>query len=448
MAKRDGFVSRFGVLVTLAGSAVGLGNLWRFPYLVGQNGGAAFILIYILFVIFLCFPIFISEFIIGRRSQTDVFTAFSKISGDSRWNIVGALTVLSPLLILSYYSVIGGWSVNYLFKAVNFEFTNTAPEQIESMFTGLISSVDSMFLYHTLFILATAVVVLGGVKGGIEKFSKIMMPALFLIMLAIALYSLTLENAWAGVEFLFRPDFSKLTIKSCAAALGQAFFSLSLGFGTILTYGSYVSKKENILFQSSGTVVFDTLFALIAGLAIMPAVFNYGLSPQEGPGLVFHTLPYVFSQMPAGGAIAVFFFLALFVAAITSSISMFEVVVAYFVDEKKLSRILSCLIVFIIAWLIGILCLLSFGPLADLKIFGLNIFDFLDKTSSNFLMTIGSFCVVIFVGWKMKKSDIYDEFTNGGTLRWNVRLFGILYFIIRYLAPVVITLVFLSNFIL
>lgn len=316
------------------------------------------------------------------------------------------------------------------------------------MFADFVSSSWLPLLCHTIFLLATSIVVAAGIKGGIEKFSKVMMPLLFVIVLGIAIYSMTLPGARAGLDYLFNPDFSKIDAKACAAALGQAFFSLSIGFGTIMIYASYVSKKENVLFQSIATAGSDLAFALIAGMAIMPAVFAFGLNPQSGPGLVFETLPYVFSQMPAGGFVAILFFVALLVAAVTSSISMFEVGVAYLVEEKNVSRVVACLIIFGICWVLGALCSLSFGPLSDVHIFGRTIFDFFDNLSSNVLMTLGSLLTVLFVGWSLKKTDIYDEFTNGGTLRANVKIFGILWFLIRYIAPVAIISIFVFGLIL
>ena len=443
MNNRDGFGSRFGALVAMAGSAVGLGNLWRFPYLVGENGGAAFIIIYVALCFLICLPIFISEFVIGRRSQKNAFAAYRDLSGGSAWKWVGLMTVIIPLVVASYYSVIGGWSIQYLFKSLTFSFTSDTQDAINTMFTDFVSSPWPPLVCHTLFLLVTAIVVMSGIKGGIEKFSKIMMPLLFFIVIGIAVYSLTLPGADAGVRYLFHPDFSKIDGKACAAALGQAFFSLSLGFGTILTYGSYVSKKENIMFQSTATAVSDLMFAMIAGTAIMPAVFAFGLNPQSGPGLVFETLPYVFSQMPAGGFIAILFFVALIVAAVTSSISMFEVAAAYLIEEKNMSRVAACSLIFVICWVFGAFCSLSFGPMSDILIFGRTIFDFFDNLSSNILMTLGSLMTVLFVGWRLKKTDIYDEFTNGGTLSANVRIFGVLWFLIRYIAPLAIIFIFL-----
>ena len=440
---RDSFGSRFGALVAMAGSAVGLGNLWRFPYLVGENGGAAFIIVYIAFSFLICLPIFVSEFVIGRRSQKNAFAAFRDLSGGSAWKWVGLFTVIVPLVVLSYYSVIGGWSIEYLLKSVTFSFTGG--ESQATMFSGFVSSTWMPLIMHTVFMLVTTLIVVIGIKDGIEKFSKVMMPMLFFIVIGIAIYSMTLPGAKAGLDYLFNPDFSKINGKAIAAALGQAFFSLSLGFGTIMTYASYVDKKENPLFQSVATASSDLLFALVAGMAIMPAVFAFGISPQTGPGLVFETLPYVFGQMPAGGFIAILFFLALLVAAVTSSISMLEVAVAYLVEEKKISRIWACVILFAICWVVGAVCSLSFGPLSYIKIDGGNIFDFFDNLSSNILMTLGSLLTVLFVGWRLKKTDVYDEFTNGGTLSTNARIFGVLWFLIRYICPLAIILIFVSG---
>lgn len=440
---RENFGSRFGALVAMAGSAVGLGNLWRFPYLVGENGGAAFIIVYILLSFLICLPIFVSEFVIGRRSQKNAYAAFRDLSGGSEWRWVGLFTVIVPLIVLSYYSVIGGWSVEYLLKSLSFSFSDASRITMNTMFTDFVSSTWAPLATHTVFLFFTTLIVIVGIKDGIEKFSKVMMPLLFIIVVAIAIYSLMLPGASAGVDYLFRPDFSKIDAKACASALGQAFFSLSLGFGTIMTYASYVSKGDNIMTQSAATAISDLTFALIAGVAIMPAVFAFGIDPQAGPGLVFETLPYIFGQMPAGGLIAILFFASLLVAALTSSISMLEVAVAYLVEEKRFSRVWACITLFVICWVVGALCSLSFGPLSDIRINGDNLFDFLDSLSSNVLMTLGSLFTVLFVGWRLKRTDIYDEFTNGGTLSTNVRIFGVLWFLIRYICPLAIISIFL-----
>ena len=443
---RDSFGSRFGALVAMAGSAVGLGNLWRFPYLVGENGGAAFIIIYIILSFFICLPIFVSEFVVGRRSQKNAFAAFRDLSNGSAWRWVGLLTIIVPLIVLSYYSVIGGWSIDYLLKSLTFSFTGGESQNvINTMFVDFVSSTWGPLAAHTAFLLVTTLIVVVGIKDGIEKFSKVMMPLLFVIVIGIAVYSVSLPGAKAGLDYLFNPDFSKIDAKTIAAALGQAFFSLSLGFGTIMTYASYVDKKENIMFQSTATAVSDLMFALIAGVAIMPAVFAFGISPQAGPGLVFETLPYVFGQMPAGGLVAILFFTALLVAALTSSISMLEVAVAYLVEEKNFSRVWACVVLFVICWVVGAVCSLSFGPLSHVQIDGGNLFDFFDNLSSNILMTLGSLLTVLFVGWRLKKTDVYDEFTNGGTLSRNAKIFGVLWFLMRYVCPLAIIAIFITG---
>lgn len=304
---RDSFTSSFGVLVALAGSAIGLGNLWRFPYHVGENGGAAFIFIYIGFVFILCLPIMYSEFIIGRRSQRNVFGAFKVLAPGSKWGIVGIFAVLSSLCILSFYSVVGGWSIEYLVKAITFDFTREAGGNLDTMFSDFVSSPIKPLIWHVVFLLLTALVVIAGIEKGIEKYTKMMMPMLFVMIIIIAIRSVTLEGSKEGINYLFKPDFSKVTFNTLLAALGQAFFSLSIGCGTIMTYASYVKKSKNIVKLSAYTAIADTTFAIIAGCAIMPAVFAFGISPGEGPGLVFITLPKIFAQMPLGGILAIIF---------------------------------------------------------------------------------------------------------------------------------------------
>ena len=443
--ERENFGNRFGVLVAMAGSAIGLGNLWRFPYLVGSYGGAAFIFVYIFCVFLLCLPIFMSEVIVGRRSRANAYGAFKKLAPGTRWKWLGAISVITPVIVVSYYSVVGGWSVEYFLKACTLEFTaGVSRADMGSMFSSFITSVWSPIVGHTIFLLLTAAIVISGVKSGIEKFGKIMMPLLFVLIIVIAARAATLPGAGEGFRYLFRPDFSKIDASVCSAALGQAFFSLSLGVGTILTYGSYVSKKENICVSSTYTATADFLFALLASCAIMPAVFAFGLNPQEGPGLVFETLPFIFSNMPLGWLVAILFFLALIVAALTSSISLYEVGVAYLVEEKHYSRRGASILLFVVAWLLGILCSLSFGPLADFRIFGQTVFNLFDKLSANVLMPAGGLLLVIFVGWVMKKSDVVDELTNGGSLKTNVRMSGFIYFLIRYVCPLAVLAVFAS----
>ena len=447
--KRENFGSRFGAIMAMTGSAVGLGNLWRFPYMVGVYGGAAFVLVYIIVVFLLCLPILNSEMITGRHGQTNAFGAFRKLAPGTGWKWAGVLMIFTPLVVLSYYSVIGGWSIEYLYKSVCFDFTavSRTREDLDGIFSGYISSVWAPIAGHTVFLGATALIVVLGVRKGIENFGKVMMPLLFVLVILIAVRAATLPGAGEGFAYLFRPDFSKITPEVCAAALGQGFFSLSVGFGIMLTYASYMNKSDSIGKSSLLIATSDLLFALIASCAIMPAVFAFGLSPEAGPSLLFEVLPFIFSQMPAGGVIAILFFVALLVAALTSSVSILEVGVAWLVEEKHMSRKKASLVIFVGTWILGVICSLSFGPLSHIRIFGDIIFDFLDKFSSNVLMTVGALVIVLFVGWKMKKEDVRSEFPNGGTLRTEGRLFGIMYFIIRYAAPAAILVIMISNLI-
>ena len=449
--KRENFGSRFAVIAAMAGSAVGLGNIWRFPYILGEYGGAAFILVYMAACLLLALPIFFAESIIGRSSRSDTFGAMKKLAPGTPWRWAGLLTVVSPLLLLSYYSVVGGWSVEYLFKSLSFSFTDVPAEEIPHFFGRFISSPWQPIFAHTAFMALVAGVVLGGVKGGIEKFSKVAMPALFVLILAILVYSLTLPGSFKGVEYLLKPDFSKLSADAYAAALGQAFFSLSLGVGTILTYASYVKQEENLMLSGLGTAVSDLLFALFAAFAVMPAVFAAGLQPGGGPGLVFETLPYIFHKMGEGmplvsTLVSSVFFVAILAAALTSAISMLEVGVAFLTDERGMKRRSATLVLAVACWAVGILCSLSFGSLSHVTILGCTFFDFLDHLCSDWLLPLGGLIFTLFVGWKMSRDSVRNEFTNGGTV--NTRLFGVVYFLMRYVAPVGIIVVFATNLLL
>jgi len=448
MNQRESFGSRAAVIMAMAGSAIGLGNIWRFPYILGQYGGAAFILLYVAASLLVAVPIFYAESVIGRRSRSNAYGALRKLAPGTRWHWAGILTILSPLLILSYYSVVGGWSVQYLFKSLSFDFTTAAPEAVSGFFGTFISSTWQPLLSHTVFLAMVAGIVLGGVKKGIEKFSNIAMPVLFILIVALIVYSLTLPGSAKGVSYLLKPDFSKLNADAGAAALGQAFFSLSLGVGTILTYASYVKKEENLIISGLGTAVSDLVFAMMAGFAVIPAVFAAGIEPGAGPGLVFETLPFIFNQMAAqapvlSSLVSVIFFVAILAAALTSAISMLEVGVAFLTEEKGMKRVPATLLLAFFTWLVGILCSLSFGPMSGVRLLGLTFFDFVDHLCSDWLMPIGGLVFTLFVGWKMPRADVHDELTNGGTC--NRILYRIFYFLIRYVAPVGIVTVFLTN---
>lgn len=446
MEKRDSFASSFGVLVAMAGSAVGLGNLWRFPYLVGTNGGAAFIIIYLAIVFVLALPIMYAEFTVGRRAQSNVFGAFKKLAPGSKWGITGILAIICCILIVSFYSVVGGWTLDYLVKAVMGEFSS-GREGLDGLFAQTVSSNWRPLLFMLLFVGTSSAVLLAGVKDGIEKYSKVLMPLLFLMVIIIAVRSVTLPGAGAGLDFLFKPDFSKVTANTFLDALGQAFFSLSVGFGIIFTYASYVNKNENLIKMSVQTAAADTTFAIIAGIAIMPAVFAFGIEPGQGPGLVFVTLPYVFAQLPLGSVMAAIFFFVLYVAALTSAISLLEVAVAYVIEELKINRRAAVLIVTLIVLFLGTFCSLSQGLLGDVKIFGNNIFDLFDKTTANILIPLGALLIVLFAGWRMKWSDFEDEITSSGKHRINPVYLKFIKFSVRYLAPVVIAVIMIRTFI-
>lgn len=452
MAPRENFSGRLSVIMAMAGSAIGLGNIWRFPYLAGEQGGATFVFAYILATLFITLPIFLAEIIVGRRSRCNARDAMGTLApGRGFWKHVGILAVLIPIIINSYYCVIGGWSLDYMVKSMTPGFFNASPEEVSEVFSSFISSPWEPVAMHLIFLGVSVLVVAGGVKTGIEKFSKIILPVLFVLVIIIAVYSMSLPGAMAGVSYLFKPDFSKLTPETFAYAMGQSFYSLSVGMGAIITYGSYVRKDENIMASSAWTGISDLMFALLAGLAIMPAVFAAGIEPGSGPGLIFQSVPYIFAAMGSGmpllsAVVSTFFFLAVVVAAMTSCISLIEVGVAWMMERFKLSRAAACKWIFLVCGTLGVLCSLSFGPLKDMIIAGRTLFDLFDWVSSNIMLLLMGLLVVIFVGHVMKKDDVRDEITNSGTLRGNSRLFGIFYFLVRWVCPVAVMVIFFFNF--
>ena len=451
---REHFGSRLAVILAMAGSAIGLGNLWRFPYIVGEHGGAVFIIVYTIATLLVSLPVFLAEVIIGRRSHTNARDAFARLSGQHPfWKAAGWLTILIPMLISSYYSVIGGWSMEYFFKSCGFAFSRMTPEAASGIFSGFVSSTWTPVLMHLLFFAATVGVVAGGVRAGIEKFSKITLPALFVMIIFILVYSVTLPGAGAGVRYLLHPDWSELTPRTFAYAMGQSFFSLSLGMGAIITYGSYVKREENILVTGVGTAVSDLLFAILAGFAIMPAVFAAGIEPGAGPGLIFQSIPYVFAKMGAdlpvlSGIASIVFFLSVIVAAMTSSISLVEVGASFLMERTGMSRGKACLLIFAVCGGLGVLCSLSFGPIAGVKLAGMTLFDLLDWSCSNILLLVMALLAVIFVGFVLKRSEVRDEFTSGRAHAFNDRIFPLVWFLIKWVAPVAVVIIFFTNFIL
>lgn len=452
MATRENFSGRLSVILAMAGSAIGLGNIWRFPYLAGEQGGATFVFAYILATIFITLPIFLSEVIIGRRSRSNASDAMGLLAPKSRfWGRVGILAVLIPTIINSYYSVIGGWSLDYMIKSMSPGFFDASPEEVADVFRTFISSPWEPVATHLVFLGISVLIVAGGVKTGIEKFSRIILPVLFLLVIVIAVYSISLPGAMDGVRYLFKPDFSKLSPETFAYAMGQSFYSMSVGMGAIITYGSYVSKDENIMASSAFTGLSDLGFALLAGLAIMPAVFAAGIEPGSGPGLIFQSVPYIFAEMGSGvpllsAVVSTFFFLAVVVAAMTSCVSLIEVGVAWLMERFGMRRATACKWIFAICGILGILCSLSFGPLGRFRIAGRTLFDLFDWTSSNILLLLMGLLAVVFVGHVMNRKDVFDEITNSGTARGNVKLFGIFFFLVRWVCPAAVIVIFLFNF--
>ena len=425
---REHFGSRAAVIMAMAGSAIGLGNIWRFPYMAGEYGGAAFILIYIACTLILSLPIFLCEAVIGRRTHSNAIGAMKQLAPRTGWTALGYLSVITPMIIVSYYSIVGGWSIEYFLKSFTLGFGEFNPSGWKAL------------AFNTLFLALSCGIVALGVKSGIEKFSKLSIPVLFVLIVVILIYSVNMPGAKAGIDYLVKPDLSKVTGKTFAFALGQSFYSLSLGMGIIITYSSYVHKDENMIATGFGTALADLLFAVLAGFAIMPAVFSAGIKPSAGPGLIFQTLPVVFADMGGGahwlsGAVSALFFLTVTVAAMTSSVSLIEVGVAYLVEEKKIGRKKACLLVFLFTWLLGLA-----------SSFSIKAFGMVDAFASNFLLTIGALLLVLFVGWRMKRQDVRDEITNGGT-RHN-GIFRVVYFLIRYVAPIAVLVIFISNLVL
>ena len=448
---RENFGSKVGAVLAAAGSAVGLGNIWRFPIETGQNGGAAFIIIYVACVFMLGIPIMMSEFFIGRHTHTNTAGAYRKLAPGTPWNWVGRLGVLTGFLILSYYSVVAGWTAEYTRLAIGNCFEGKNAVDFPAIFGDFVSNPWKSIAWMIAFMVVTHVVVVRGVKGGIEKFSKVMMPTLFIIMIVLAVCSVMLPGASQGIEFLLKPDFSKITGSVVLSAMGQAFFSLSLGMGCLCTYASYFRSDTNIGKTALNVALIDTFVAIMSGFIIFPAVFNagYAISSDDiGPSLLFITLPNVFQQAFGGMpvlsyGVSVLFYFLLVVAALTSTISMHEVVTAYVSEEFYMKRRKAATLVTIACCSVGVVCALSFGPFADIKLFGMNVFDLFDYVSSNIFLPVGGMFIAIFTGWYLDKKLIRDEITNNGTLRVPYLRFVI--FILRYFAPIAIGVILLNQ---
>lgn len=390
--------SRLGFILASAGSAIGLGAIWKFPFWAGANGGAAFIIPYIVFTFTIGLALVMAEVAIGRRGRGSVVSAMRRVGG--RWfGALGALGVLTSFFILSYYSVVGGWCVAYLWDAIQGNVTINDANLLKSHFGHLVSTPELNVFWHFVFLTLTCGTVALGVESGIERLSKYLMPTLFILMLAIIVRGLTLPGAWAGVEYLFNFSWDKVTSNAILNAMGFTFFSLSLGAGILLTYGSYLSDKTDVPNASLWVAVLAIQAALLAGLMIMPAVFAFGLEPNGGPGLVFVTVPMIFSHIPFGGVFALLFYICLLVAALTSAVSLLEVVTAYLQNEWHLSRKVATIVNWVSLFLLGSVSALSFGPWSGFTVSGRNFFDLLDYICSNYMMPLGGFAVAILAGW-------------------------------------------------
>ena len=450
MTKNDraNFGSKLGVILASAGSAVGLGNIWRFPYETGNHGGAAFILIYLGCILLLGLPIMIAEFLIGRHSQANTARAYQKLAPGTHWRWVGRMGVLAGFLILSYYAVVAGWTLEYILEAATNGFSGKTSGEFITSFQQFSSNPWRPVIWLIAFLLITHFIIVKGVEKGIEKSSKIMMPTLFIIIVILVVCSVTLPGAGAGIEFLLNPDFSKVDGNVFLSAMGQAFFSLSLGMGCLCTYASYFSKETNLTKTAFSVGIIDTFVAILAGFIIFPAAFSVGIQPDSGPSLIFITLPNVFQQAFGGVPILAYIFSVMFyallaMAALTSTISLHEVVTAYLHEEFNLSRGKAARLVTGGCIFLGIFCSLSLGVTKGFTIFGLGMFDLFDFVTAKIMLPLGGLCISLFTGWYRDKKIVWSEITNNGSIE--IPVYKLIIFILKYIAPIAISLIFINE---
>ena len=443
--KRANFGSKLGVILASAGSAVGLGNIWRFPYETGENGGAAFIIIYLGCVLLMGIPIMVAEFLIGRRSRSNTAGAYQRLAPGTPWKWVGRMGVLAGFLILSYYTVVAGWTLEFIYEAATNSFAGKSAEGFIASFDSFVANPWRPLIWLIVFMLMTHYIIVKGVEKGIEKSAKIMMPALFILLIILAICSISLPGSSAGINFLFKPDFSQVNSKTFLSAMGQAFFSLSLGMGCLCTYASYFKNDTPLPKVALNVATIDTLVAILAGIIIFPAAFSVGIKPDAGPSLLFITLPNVFQQ--AFGSIpllaitlSIMFYILLAVAALTSTISLHEVVTAYLHEEFKMTRKKAACIVTTSCIVLGVFCSLSLGVGKEYTLFGMTLFDLFDYVTAKLMMPIGGFLIAIFTGWYLDKKIVWEEITNQGKLKPIV--FKTLVFLLKYLSPIAILLIF------
>lgn len=445
---RGRFVSQLGVILASAGSAVGLGNIWRFPTEVGKGGGAAFILIYLGFIFLMAMPVMLSEFIIGRSARSNAIGAFHRLAPGKLWVAAGIMGVLGGFLVLSFYSVVAGWTLYYTTATALGELQSNETMDFAAAFNAFVSDPWQPIIYLAIFLLLTHFVVARGIQHGIERYSKLMMPMLLVIIVFLVAFSLTMPGAAEGIRFLLKPELSKVTPEVVLGAMGQAFFSLSVGIGCLITYASYFSNETRLVKSAANVCLIDTLVAVLSGFIIFPTVFSVGIAPDAGPGLVFITLPNVFlltfSKMPMVGYVfALLFYLLLLLAALTSSISMHEICTAFISEHFSKSRRMAATIVTVICVFLGSFCSLSFGPWQDVTMMGRGFFDLFDYTVTKFLMPLGGLLMTLFVGWWLDRKLVEQQLTNDG--RIPVRTMKPLLFLIRWVAPTGILVIFINE---
>lgn len=435
------FATRLGVIATTVGSAVGLGNIWRFPFEAGAHGGGAFLIIDLFFIFIVGIPVVCAEFIIGRHTGSNVRGAFRQLAPGKAWGAVGYIGLLASVMILSFYSVVAGWTLEYIYRSVVGFGGVSSVEGLHGQFDAFATSDWRPLMWTLVFLLMNYVILSRGVQKGIERMSNIMMPLLFVILVIFCVNSLMMPAAFEGLEFLFKPDFSKVTPTVMLSAMGQAFFSLSLGLGCLITYSSYF-KKDTRLVRTAGVMAsLDTLVAILAGIIIFPAVFTFGMEPAAGPKLVFEILPSVFSRMPGAVIWSTLFFVLLMLASLSSTISMSEISIAYLTDEFGMGRRKATALNIGVAMVLGSLCALSFGSLSGWTICGMTVFNLFDYVSSNILLPIGGMVISIFVGWVLKRSIVNEEL--GASEGVSPVIVNTIVFCLRYVAPLCIALVFI-----
>lgn len=447
--ERGNWSSRLGFVLAAAGSAIGLGAIWKFPYMAGANGGGAFLVVYLAAVLGIGLTMMLAELAIGRATQTDAVNAFGRLGG-TRWRFFGYFSLFAAFLILSFYCVIGGWTIGYLFKAITGSLLEPGEQGFAEQFTNFAAKPLETIGLFAAFMALTAWIILGGVKKGIERASKVLMPLLFILILVMIIRSLTLPGAMEGVRFFLIPDFGKITSQVLIEALGFACFSLSLGFAGMLTYGSYMRQDENMTRSALWVIALQTLCVIMAGFMVLPAVFAFGMEPSAGPGLTYITLPAVFQAMPAGRIFATMFFLLLLLAALTSSVSILEPLVAWLIDHHKINRRAACVVMASASFIFGIPATLSFGIGADWTLFGYTPFDVMDKITSNFMLPVNVLAACILMGWVANKTFIQELYkrhfdANGisGEPFW-AKLINIF---CKFLAPVVIGTILIASLI-